>query len=103
MTKSLTAEFHVRPGCEQRVRELVLELTALVRDEPGNVLFLPFVSAEDPRHYTVFEMYEDDDAFRAHLAADYGVRFNAELASLIEGDASTLHHLDAVEPARADA
>lgn len=48
-------------------------------------------------------MYEDDDAFRAHLAADYGVRFNAELASLIEGDASTLHHLDAVEPARADA
>lgn len=103
MTKSLAAEFHVRPGCEQRVRELVLELTTAVRGEPGNLLFLPFVSSEDPLHYTVFEVYEDDDAFRDHLATEHGTTFNAALADLIEGDGSTLHHFETVEGARADA
>lgn len=103
MTKSLAAEFHVRPGYEQRVRQLVLELTTAVRGEPGNLLFLPFVSAADPRHYTIFEMYEDENAFRAHLATEHGTAFNEALAGLIEGDGSTLNHFESIEAARADA
>jgi quinol monooxygenase YgiN len=97
MTTSLTAEFTVLPGCESRVRELVLELTDRVRDEPGNLLFMPYVLENDPLHYFVFEVYADEEAFRAHLAADYGRRFNAELADLVVGGASRLTILDAVE------
>lgn len=35
-------------------------------------------------------MYRDGDAFRAHIGAGYGKRFNAELAGLIEEDGSVL-------------
>lgn len=97
MTKSLTAEFQVLPGCEDRVRDLVLELTARVREEPGNMLFLPYVSADDSRRYVVFEQYTDEEAFQAHLAADYGASFNAELSQLIEGENSSLTMLDSIE------
>jgi quinol monooxygenase YgiN len=45
----------------------------------------------------VFEIYRDDDAFEAHITADYGERFNDELTDLIEGDASELTRLAPVE------
>lgn len=101
MTKSLTAEFHVRPGFEERVERLVVELTAAVRQEPGNVMFLPHVNAADPRHYVIFEVYRDDEAFRAHLGESHGKRFNAALAECIEGESSSLTHLDSIEPEQA--
>jgi quinol monooxygenase YgiN len=90
MTKSLYAEFTVLPGQEDRVRELVRGLTVAVRNEPGNLLFEPFTRESNPRHYVVFETYADDAAFAAHMAAEHGKVFNAELATLVVGGASTL-------------
>lgn len=100
MTTSLTAEFRVLPGHEDRVRDLVTELTAHVRAEPGNVLFLPHVREDDPRHYVVFEEYVDADAFHTHLAQEHGRTFNAAIASLVEGGSSSLTMLAAVQSER---
>ena len=41
MTKTLYAEFTVKPGSEARVAEIMLELTRHVRREPGNQLSSP--------------------------------------------------------------
>jgi quinol monooxygenase YgiN len=90
MPKTLYAEFTVTPGNERRVAEMMRELTALVREEPGNLTFEPYVEEANPNRYFVFEVYKDDAAFETHISADYGARFNAELADLIEGDASEL-------------
>jgi quinol monooxygenase YgiN len=90
MTKSLYAEFTVLPGHEDRVRELVRDLSVAVRNEPGNLLFEPFTLETNPLHYVVFETYADDAAFVAHMAADHGKAFNAELTGLVVGGASAL-------------
>ncbi len=90
MTKSLYAEFTVLPGNEQRVSELVKNLTAAVRNEPGNLLFEPFTLENNPLHYVVFETYADDAAFAAHIGADHGKVFNSELTALVVGGASAL-------------
>jgi len=90
MTKTLYAEFTVKPGGEERVAQMMRELTLHVRQEPGNVLFNPYVRETNPREYFVFEIYRDEDAFQSHISADYGARFNAELGDLIEGDGSAL-------------
>ena len=90
MPKTLYAEFTVKPGKEARVAELVHALSECVRQEPGNVVFDPYTEAANPNRYFVFEVYRDEAAFAAHVSADYSVRFNAELADLIEGDASEL-------------
>lgn len=90
MTKTLYAEFTVKPGSEARVAEMMFELTRKVRQEPGNILFLPHTGEENPRDYFVFEVYRDEAAFQEHIGADYGARFNAELARHIEGEGSAL-------------
>ena len=90
MTKTLYAEFTVKPGSEDRVAEMMRQLTDEVRREPGNQLFLPYTRETNPREYFVFEVYDDDAAFQEHISADYGARFNGELADLIEEDGSVL-------------
>jgi len=96
MAKTLYAEFTVKPGSEERVAEMMRELTERVRNEPGNQLFLPYTRESRPREYFVFEVYRDDEAFREHITADYGAVFNAELAAHIEEDGSVLTWLDPV-------
>lgn len=96
MTKTLYAEFTVKPGSEDRVAEMMRQLTDEVRREPGNQLFLPYTREANPREYFVFEVYEDEAAFQEHISADYGARFNGELADLIEEDGSVLTWLQPV-------
>lgn len=101
MTKTLYAEFVAKSGCEERVRELLTELTALVIEEEGNIAFVPYTLDDEPRRFFVFEVYEDDAAFRAHIAADYGIRFNRELADLIDGSGSELTWITPLDTATA--
>ena len=96
MTKTLYAEFTVKPGNEDRVAEMMRQLTEEVRREPGNQLFLPYTRETNPREYFVFEVYADDAAFQEHISADYGARFNGELGDLIEEDGSVLTWLQPV-------
>jgi quinol monooxygenase YgiN len=93
MTWALYAEFTANPGAEERVAELVRDLTARVRAEPGNVFFNPHTLVDEPRRWFVYEVYRDEAAFREHLAADYGAEFNGALAELVEGGGSTLTFL----------
>ena len=96
MPKALLAEFTVQPGAEARVAEMVRELAAQVREEPGNLRFEVYTRADDARAYWIHEVYRDEEAFQAHLAAPYGAPFNAELKDLIEEDGSVLTFLTEV-------
>ena len=98
MSKVLYAEFTARPGNEARVAELLTGLTANVRAEPGNLIFDAHQVAGSPARFFVYEVYADDDAFAAHLAAPYGGPFNAELNTLIVEPTSQLTFLEPIEP-----
>lgn len=93
--KALYAEFTSRPGSEHRLGALVAQLTQDVRAEVGNVRFDAFVRSEDARQYVVFEVYQDEEAFQAHLASAHCHVFNEQIAALVEGSGSTLHGLEA--------
>ena len=97
MPKALLAEFTVKAGSETRVAEMVTALAEHVRAEPGNLAFEVHTKAEEPRAYWIYEVYRDDDAFTAHLAAPYGPPFNAELTELIEEDGSVLTFLTKID------
>ncbi|MES4886708.1 antibiotic biosynthesis monooxygenase family protein [Streptomyces sp. NPDC096012] len=94
MKKTLLAEFTAREGAEDEVAQLIRDYAMKVREEEGNLAFDVYTRAADPRGYWIFEVYRDEDAFRAHLDAPYGAPFNAALAPLIEEDASVLTFLD---------
>ncbi|MFH9001938.1 putative quinol monooxygenase [Streptomyces afghaniensis] len=94
MTKTLLAEFTAREGAEDEVARLIREYALKVREEEGNLAFDVYTKAADPRAYWIFEVYRDEDAFKAHLDAPYGAPFNAALSPLIEEDTSVLTFLD---------
>lgn len=79
----LYAEFTAKPGSEDRVARMIADLATLVRDEPGNIEFAPYRREDNPARFFVYEVYRDEDAFQAHISADYGAVFNDDLAPLI--------------------
>jgi quinol monooxygenase YgiN len=95
--KTLFAEFTAREGAEEEVARLLRDYALKVRDEEGNLAFDVYTKAPRPRAFWIFEVYRDDDAFKAHLDAPYGGPFNAALAPLIEESASVLTFLDPVD------
>ncbi|WP_411150744.1 putative quinol monooxygenase [Streptomyces sp. A30] len=96
MNKTLLAEFTAREGAEADIAGLLRDYAQKVREEDGNLAFDVYTKASNPRAFWIFEVYRDEDAFQAHLKAPYGGPFNAELAPLIEEDASVLTFLDPV-------
>lgn len=96
----LYAEFTAREGQAGRVEELLTDLVADVRREPGNVVFDAYRVKEDEDRFFVFEVYRDAAAFEAHVGAAYGGPFNRSLRELIVEDGSQLTFLTpAAEPA----
>ena len=89
----LSAEFTARPGAADEVDALIREYAASVRAEPGNSAFDVYRRAEDADRFVVFEIYRDREAFEAHLGAEAGRTFNAQLTPRIVEPQSILSFL----------
>jgi quinol monooxygenase YgiN len=94
----LYAEFTAKPNSEAEVARLISGLAGKVRQEPGNTEFTVYRERDNPRKFFVFEEYLDEASFNAHISAEYGVVFNQQLSSLIEGGASQLTFLTRFDP-----
>lgn len=63
------ATWNVKPGRESAVRAALSALAAESRKEPGNQLYLAYASPDDPLSFQIFEVYDDEEAFQAHVAS----------------------------------
>jgi quinol monooxygenase YgiN len=93
---SLVARIRALPGREAEVESLLAQYGKTVRQEAGNRIFAVNKSAEDSRLFVVYEEYSSQEAFQAHLQAEYGAVFNATLAPLVVGGRSELQMLEPV-------
>ncbi|MDN4480519.1 putative quinol monooxygenase [Demequina muriae] len=96
MTISLYARIHALPGHESTVAALLAQLASAVRAEPGNIAFEPWRETESEGSFFVYEVYDDEAAFGAHLVSRHSVEFNAALADHVSGGASELTELRAL-------
>lgn len=87
--RTLVARFTAHAGRDADVRALLAELERQVNTDTGTLIFRAFQN-ENSRGFTVWEQYESEAAFQAHVAASHVVRFNELLTPLIEEDASVL-------------
>ena len=115
--KILYAIFTAKPGNEKEVADLIADLQTKVRQEPGNLvpccdcskfqgtvsnifeIFQATTRKENPAQFFVYEEYKNEEAFKAHITADYGAVFNAKLKTLIVENGSQLFWLNSVEAA----
>lgn len=67
----LVARMTAKDGEQDRAAELIPQLVAATRQEPGNLEYIAHRDAEDPRVFLMYEQYADKAAFEAHGASDH--------------------------------
>ena len=79
--------FHLKPGArDQFVAAVKLNATASVRDEPGCQRFDVMVPVEGTADdVALYEIYDDRDAFHAHLETPHFKQFKQAIEPLSEG------------------
>ena len=86
----LIAELTARDGCEAKVRSVLADYAVHVRAEPGNKAFECYQTEGTPQRFVVYEIYTDEAAFQAHLAAPMNKEINQRLSSITEGGSSLM-------------
>lgn len=67
----LKVDMLVKPGTEEKCRELIHVLQENTRKEPGCVQYVGHQSTENPRRFFFYEVYKDESALQAHRDAPY--------------------------------
>ena len=94
---TLIAKLSALPGKDDELATLLAELAREVRAEPGNVAFTVHRLRDDRNVFLVYEIYEDEHAFRAHMSTAHGRIFNERIKTLVEGGGSQLTWLTSNE------
>lgn len=67
----LIARWTAKPGQEDVVVEALADLASASRAEPGCRAYFVCRSLDDPRVFELFEVYDDEDAYRAHAESEH--------------------------------
>lgn len=68
---TVIAKYTIRDGAVSRVSELIRDLVAATRLEPGNIAYDAYRSFEDDRSVVLVERYESAEAFDEHRASEH--------------------------------
>jgi quinol monooxygenase YgiN len=80
MAYVVSALWRAKEGCEGRVAEIVGELMAPSRAEPGCLFYQPHRSPDDPQLFYLYEQYVDHAAYEAHMESEHFTRLVREEA-----------------------
>ena len=81
---TIFARFHAQPGCEQAVRDSVLEVVPKTRQEPGCLAVQAYRSTRDAQTFFIHSRWRDEAAFELHAGLPHTVRFIARVETLID-------------------
>jgi quinol monooxygenase YgiN len=66
MAYVVSAVWTAKPGKEEFVRDVIRQLVPLSRAEPGCRYYQPHADPAEPRVFRLFEVYDDEAAYKAH-------------------------------------
>jgi quinol monooxygenase YgiN len=86
MAYVVCAMWRAKEGSEERVAEIVGELLDPSRAEPGNLMYQPHRSPDDPRLFFLYEQYVDEAGYQAHMDSEHFTRLvkNEAIPDLLE-------------------
>ena len=86
MAYVVSAGWLAHEGREERVSELIGELGAASRAEPGCLTWLPHRSIAEPRLFWLYEEYADEAAYETHQETEHFTRLvkNEAIPELLE-------------------
>jgi quinol monooxygenase YgiN len=86
MAYVVSAKWRAHKGKEGRLAELCEEMTEPSRNEPGNLFYQAHRSPEDPQLFYLYEQYEDEAGYQAHMDSEHFTRLvkNEAIPELLE-------------------
>jgi quinol monooxygenase YgiN len=75
MAYVVSAHWRAKEGKEQRLAEVIAEITPPSRAEPGNLFYQAHRSPENPRLFYLYEQYVDEGGYEAHQATSHFERW----------------------------
>ena len=78
------ARFHARPGNEGALAEVLRDVAAPSREEPGCVSIHAFRSIRDPHLFYIHSRWKDEAAFERHAGLPHTVAFLERVQPLID-------------------
>jgi quinol monooxygenase YgiN len=96
MAIGVLATLKVQEGKDKDFEVVFRDLAKAVRaNEPGNKLYQLCKSRKEPNTYVVMELYENDDAMKAHAASEHFKTIGAGLGAVLAGRPD-IQYFDAV-------
>ena len=80
MAYVVEAKWRAKEGKEERLLEVIREVTWPSRAEPGNLFYQAHRSPEDPQLFYLYEQYADEAGYEAHMDSEHFTR-------LVKGEA----------------
>lgn len=71
MAYVVRANWRAKEGAEAAVLEAIRALTPISREEPGNRFYQAYRDPAEPSVFRLFEIYDDEPAYQAHVASDH--------------------------------
>lgn len=76
----VAARWTVKDGESEAVAQAIADLVGPSRAEPGNLIYQPHRSFEDPSVFFFYEQYRDEAAFQEHVRSSHFQRYALENA-----------------------
>jgi quinol monooxygenase YgiN len=80
MAYVVCAKWTAKEGKEDRLVEIIEEMTEPSRAEPGNLYYQAQRSPDNPRLFFLYEQYSDEGGYEAHMASEHFTRLVKEEA-----------------------
>ena len=71
MAYVVSAHWRAKEGKEDRLVEVIREMTPPSRQEPGNLFYQAHRSPDDPRLFYLYEQYVDEAGYEAHMNSEH--------------------------------
>jgi quinol monooxygenase YgiN len=84
---TVIANIKVKPGLEERAKQVLLSAVGPTRAEPGCLTYDLHQSATDPTEFLFHEHWASEDDFKAHAAstAAHRLALREQLRDLVDG------------------
>jgi len=80
MAYVVCAKWTAKDGEEDRLAEIIEEMTGPSREESGNLYYQAHRSPDNPRLFFLYEQYADEAGYEAHMASEHFTRLVKEEA-----------------------
>ena len=82
----IIAPIQIKDGYKDRfIEEMIGDARGSVNDEPGCLQFDVIQDANDPNRIWLYEIYVDEDAFKAHTQAPHFIKWRDATADWTDG------------------